>query len=144
MSFKKIKVKDIIEKKKDVGFFVDIAINNAKEWMDDFDTFEILNVGGLIKAQAYYHETDEHYTIIGLAIEYKTEFIKNGSDVGLFPIYYGYSSRTAPISFEETYSRKNDDIFNVNKFTNGCGDFAETMDTLYTKEETQEYFKNTL
>lgn len=115
---------------------VKIAINYLKACYGHEDTkFEILELGNIISGEAYYHEVDKYYNLIGLQIKfkYKYNFMDDfETQVGFFPIYTGKLPDYYPVSFEESYG---DLDFNENSYTNGCGDHLKYYEILIKKDE---------
>ena len=116
---------------------VRIAINYCKQCynQDDDTEFEILEIGNIISGEAFYHEVDAYYELIGLQIKlkYKFDFQEDfTTEIGFFPIYTGKLPDYYPISFEESYGNLD---FNENSYTNGCGDEIEVDKILVKKDK---------
>ena len=115
---------------------VRIAINYCKSSYNYEGTeLEILEIGNIISGEAYYHEVDAFYNLIGLQIKFKYKFdFKDdfATDIGFFPIYTGRIASYYPISFQESSGVAN---FTEHSYTNGCGDRLEVHEILIKKEQ---------
>lgn len=102
----------------------------SKEKMhNDSDTMEITKIGDkLLIGEAYYHETNEYYKVIGLEIEVSSiyhfgEKPHKVKEVGFYSVYLGKCSNTAPYDFVEGMD------FGSSRYANGFGDHVEIMNT---------------
>ena len=98
------------------------SINDCKE--------RNIKIGSLLKGEAFYHELEEYYEVIGFMVEAEHDYNgKRKIEYGFRGILFGKSSSTAPINFDEAESL--DDYENI---PNGLGDHIEVLDVLETKE----------
>ena len=100
-----------------------LAIDGLKNYMgcDENDTLTILRVGRKVLGKAWYHETDELYSLVGIEIEFevKYHFMKEAQkDVGVVGIWQGKASPTSPTIFTESGGA----FGQAMKFDNGYGD----------------------
>lgn len=113
---------------------VKIAINYFKSCYNQEGTeYEILEIGNIVSGEAFYHEVDEYYNLIGLQIKFKYRFDFKGdfnTETGFFPIYIGKIPNYYPVSFEESYGSSD---FKEHSYTNGCGDEIEVHEILVNK-----------
>lgn len=113
-----------------------IAVNYLNDcYSKDGEKCEVLDFGNILEGEAYYHEVDKSYTLIGLEIKYKYkfDFMEDFKfDVGFFPIYIGKLPNYYPISFDESHG---DLEFRNNSYSNGCGDSIEYFVNLIDKKE---------
>lgn len=90
-------------------------------------------IGPLVEGEAYYHEVDQYYPVIGFLVESECEFNDNRiKTYGFRSIYFGNCHDTAPVDFDEGYS-----LEPYGQIGNGFGDHVEIMDVLKTKEEVE-------
>lgn len=100
----------------------DIPVNECKERNN--------KIGALLKGEAFFHETEEYYEVIGFMVEAEHEYDgKRKTEYGFRGIIFGKSSNFAPINFDEADSL--DDCGNI---PNGLGDHIEILDVLETEE----------
>lgn len=118
----------VVDTKKDYNSLtneekVKIAINYCvNSYGQEGAKFEILEIGNIISGEAYYHEVDKYYDLIGLQIKFKYKFDFQDdftTEVGFFPIYTGKIPNYYPVSFEESFGNLD---FNEHSYTNGFGD----------------------
>lgn len=118
---------------------VNIAVNYCKDcYKNEGTEFEILEIGNIISGEAFYHEIDVYYNLIGLQIKYKYKFDfqdESSTEIGFFPIYVGRIANYYPVAFEESYGKLD---FNEHSYTNGCGDEIEVHKILISKEKLNE------
>lgn len=114
---------------------VRIAINFCKDcYKQEGTEFEILEIGNIISGEAFYHEVDDYYNLIGLQIKFKYKFDFQDdftTEIGFFPIYIGKIANYYPISFEESCGGMN---FKEHSYTNGFGDNFEVHEILVKKD----------
>lgn len=131
---------DVVTTKKDYKALTDkekisIALNYFKScYGEDGTEYEILELGNIIIGEAFYHEVEKYYELIGLQIKfkYKYDFEKDFStSVGFFPIYIGKVADYYPVYFQESYGNLD---FNEHNYSNGCGDEIEVDKILVSKE----------
>ncbi len=92
-----------------------------------------INIGPLVEGEAYYHEVDQYYPVIGFLVESECQF--NGNRIktyGFRSIYFGNCHDTAPVDFDEGSS-----LEPYEQIGNGFGDYVEIIDVLKTKEEVE-------
>lgn len=114
---------------------VKIAINFCKDCYNQEGTgLEILEIGNIVSGEAFYHEVDACYNLIGLQIKFKYKFDFQedyNTEVGFFPIYTGKLPDYYPVLFEESFSVD----FTADSYTNGYGDEIEIDKILVTKDK---------
>lgn len=100
----------------------EVPLNECKE--------RNVKIGSLLKGEAYYHELDEYYDVIGFMVESEHDY--NGqrkTDYGFRGILFGKSSQSAPINFDEACS-----LQDTNNIPNGFGDYIEILEELESSE----------
>lgn len=96
-----------------------------------------LEIGALVEGEAYFHEEDEYYDVIGFIVKAETEFRGVRSiQYGFRSIYFGKCNEYAPVDFDDGTS-----IDNESTYGNGLGDFVEITDVLVTKKEVNRIIK---
>lgn len=114
---------------------VQIAINEFKREFKGTN-YEILEIGNIIKGEAFYHEKDAYYTLIGLQIKYNdhdsVSYKQSPMDIGFFPIYIGKIKNYYPDSFSLSNGGNN---FNEHKYENGIGDNIVVDKILISKDK---------
>jgi hypothetical protein len=104
-------------------------LESKKRMSNKSDTMEITKIGDkLLVGEAYYHETNEYYKVIGLEMEVCTKYHFDEKphvvkEVGFYSVYLGKHSPTAPYDFVEGRD------FGSSRYTNGFGDHVEITDT---------------
>ena len=100
----------------------DISPNEVKE--------RNIQIGALLKGEAFFHELDEYYDVIGFMVEAEHDYDgKRKTEYGFRGILFGKSSQFAPINFDEAYS-----IDDTGQIGNGLGDHIEILEELESKE----------
>jgi len=101
----------------------------SKEQRSALDTMKITKIGDkLLTGEAYYHETNEYYDVIGLEMEVCVKYHfgeepHEVKEVGFYSVYLGKCSPTAPYNFEEGRD------FGSSRYGNRFGDHVEIMGT---------------
>ncbi|MDD4188218.1 MAG: hypothetical protein PHX04_05650 [Bacilli bacterium] len=105
-------------------------IRSKNTTIEDFKEKNIA-IGPLVYGEAYYHEVDEYYDVIGFLVESECEFLgKRMKTFGFRGIYFGKCHEAAPIDFDEA-----DSLEPYGKIPNGLGDHVEILNVLVDKKE---------
>lgn len=92
-----------------------------------------IKIGPLVSGEAYYHELDQYYDVIGFLVESECEFHGNRlKTYGFRSIYFGKCNEYAPVDFDD-----GDSLEPTGQIPNGLGDYVEILDVLRTKEEVE-------
>lgn len=111
-----------------------IRVNNLS--IDDLKERNI-KIGPLVLGEAYYHEVDEYYEVIGFLVESECEFHENRiKTYGFRSIYFGKCHECAPVDFDEGYS-----LEPSGKIPNGLGDYVEIFQVLRNQNEVDKCIK---
>ena len=90
-----------------------------------------LKIGPLVYGEAYYHEVDEYYDVIGFLVESECEFRGHRMKTyGFRGIYFGNCNDNAPIDFDEGTSLRP-----YGYIGNGYGDEVEILDVIISQED---------
>ena len=90
-----------------------------------------IRIGALVEGEAFFHEKDEYYDVIGFMVESECEFHGHRHKTyGFRGIYFGKCDNYAPIDFDEANSLKPE-----GRIPNGLGDYVEIMEVLASEEE---------
>ena len=96
-----------------------------------------IKIGPLVLGEAYYHEVDEYYEVIGFLVESECEFHGNRiKTYGFRSIYFGKCHECAPVDFDEGYS-----LEPSGKIPNGLGDYVEIFQVLRNQNEVDKCIK---
>lgn len=103
----------------------DFSLNDIKE--------RNIKIGPLVKGEAFYHEKNQYYDVIGFLVESECEF-KNSriKTYGFRSIYFGKCDKTAPVDFDD-----GDSLEPYGQIGNGLGDFVEILEVINSKEEVE-------
>lgn len=98
--------------------------------LNDFKERNI-RIGPLVYGEAYYHEVDEYYDVIGFLVESECEYKgRRMKTYGFRGIYFGECNEFAPIDFDEGSS------LNPHGYIgNGLGDEVEILDVIVSQED---------
>ena len=95
-----------------------------------------IKIGALVEGEAYYHEKDQYYDVIGFLVESECEYHGNRlKTVGFRSIYFGKCDDYAPVDFDDGYSMNDLEI------GNGLGDHVEITDVLVDENKVNEIIK---
>ena len=122
---------------KAVGQSVRDLIVNKNYTLEDIKERNI-KIGPLVQGEAYFHEKDEYYDVIGLLV--KSEFEFNGCrtiNYGFRSLYLGKCDKSAPVDFDEGYSLEPEGTFG-----NGFGDYVEIHDEIKSQNEVDKCIKD--
>ena len=92
-----------------------------------------IKIGPLVSGEAYYHEMNHYYDVIGFLVESECQF--NGARTktyGFRSIYFGKCHECAPVDFDDGYS-----LEPYGQIGNGLGDHVEILDVLESDEDVQ-------
>ncbi len=90
-----------------------------------------LEIGPLVIGEAYYHELNQRYDVIGFLVKSECEFKgSRRTTCGFRSIYFGKCSDSAPVDFDEGNS-----LESCGTIGNGLGDFVEILEEINSKEE---------
>lgn len=90
-----------------------------------------IKIGPLVYGEAYFHEVDEHYDVIGFLVESECQFKGDRTKTfGFRSIYFGKCHDMAPVDFDDGYS-----LEPFGQIGNGLGDHVEILEVLKTEEE---------
>lgn len=90
-----------------------------------------IEIGPLVYGEAYFHEVNQRYDVIGFLVKSECEF--KGSRIttyGFRSIYYGKCHDMAPLDFDE-----GDSLEPYGKIANGLGDYVEILEEFNSNEE---------
>ena len=107
----------------------DYSLNDVKE--------KNLEIGPLVVGEAYFHEVNQYYDVIGFLVKSECEF--KGSRLithGFRSIYFGNCDDMAPVDFDEGTS-----LEPCGTIGNGLGDRVEILEELNSKEEVNKCIK---
>lgn len=105
-------------------------IRNNNNTLEDIKERNI-KIGPLVIGEAYYHEKDQYYDVIGFLVESECEFKGNRlRTFGFRSIFMGKCSEYAPVDFDDGNS-----LNPIGQISNGLGDYVEILDVLRTQEE---------
>ena len=97
-----------------------------------------IRIGALVEGEAYFHEKDEYYDVVGFMVESESAFQGNRyKTYGFRGIYFSNCDEYAPIDFDDGVSLKPEGTI-----PNGLGDFVEIIDVLSTEEEVNEIIES--
>lgn len=97
-----------------------------------------ITIGPLVCGEAYYHEKDQYYDVIGFLVESECQFKGARSKIyGFRSIYFGKCDEYAPVDFDDGYS-----LEPYGQIGNGLGDHVEILDVLKSKEEVEKCIKD--
>lgn len=90
-----------------------------------------IKIGALVEGEAFFHEKNQYYDVIGFMVESECEFRGNRHKTyGFRGIYFGKCDDYAPIDFDEAES-----LEPAGTIPNGLGDHVEILDVLSSEEE---------
>ena len=90
-----------------------------------------IKIGALVEGEAFFHEKDEYYDVIGFMVESECEFHGHRHKTyGFRGIYFGKCDDYAPIDFDEA-----DSLNPEGRIPNGLGDYVEIMEVLVSEED---------
>lgn len=90
-----------------------------------------IKIGPLVSGEAYYHEKDQYYDVIGFLVESECEFHGNRMKTfGFRSIYFGKCDDFAPVDFDDGIS-----LEPYGQIPNGLGDYVEILDVLRSQNE---------
>ena len=96
-----------------------------------------IKIGPLVHGEAYYHEKDQYYDVIGFLVESECEFHGNRiKTYGFRSIYFGKCNEYAPVDFDDGYS-----LEPTGQIPNGLGDHVEILDVLRNQDEVDKCIK---
>lgn len=96
-----------------------------------------IEIGPLVYGEAFFHELDERYDVIGFLVKSECEFKGNRMiTYGFRSIYYGKCNEFAPVDFDEGTS-----LEAFGQIGNGLGDYVEILDELNSAKEVQKCIK---
>lgn len=103
----------------------DISLNDIRE--------RNINIGSLVSGEAYYHEVDQYYDVIGFMVESEFEYKGNRTKAcGFRSIYFGQCHDFAPVDFDE-----GDSLEASGRIGNGLGDYVEIEEEISSREEVE-------
>jgi len=105
-------------------------IRSSNNSLDDIKERNI-KIGPLVHGEAYFHEKDQYYDVIGFLVESECEFHGNRlKTYGFRSIYFGKCNEYAPVDFDDGTS-----LNPSGQIPNGLGDYVEILDVLRNQEE---------
>lgn len=105
-------------------------IRSKDKTIDDIKERNI-KIGALVYGEAYYHEVDQYYDVIGFLVESECEFNKSRMKTyGFRSIYFGKCHDTAPVDFDN-----GDSLNPYGRINNGLGDHVEILEVLKGENE---------
>lgn len=106
------------------------SVNDVKE--------RNIKIGPLVYGEAYFHEKDQYYDVIGFLVESECEFHKSRlKTYGFRSIYFGKCDKYAPVDFDEGTS-----LEPYGQIPNGLGDYVEILDVLVSQEKVDQCIKD--
>ncbi len=109
-----------------------ISSKNSDLSIDDIKERNI-NIGALVSGEAYYHETDQYYHVIGFMVESEFEYKGNRTRAfGFRSIYFSPCHDFAPVDFDEGSS-----LDDKGRIGNGFGDYVEIDEEIVSKDEVE-------
>lgn len=105
--------------------------------------YDIVRVGGMYIAEAYFHELDQYYECIGIEVEFELQYdFEDKSEIcsGFFCTWKGKCHPAANVTFEIAHRKFGDNI----RFEDGSGDHAEIFQCLIPADEMQKYYNQFL
>jgi len=107
----------------------DFNINDFKE--------KNIKIGPLVYGEAYYHEKDEYYEVIGFLVQSECEYKGTKLNTyGFRSIYFGKCNEYAPVDFDY-----GDSLEAFGEIGNGLGDRVEIIEELNSLEEIEKCIK---
>lgn len=148
MGYSVFKTKKMAMDKKNLEEAIKLVIENVNGFKENYEVYEIKNIGRLLEVEVYYHEVDEYYRCVGFEVEIESQFAfetDNGkklsnleTHVGFYSIWIGKSHNAAPFTFEENYR----ELGKATRFDNGLGDYAEVLNEIASVKKVQDIYKN--
>ena len=90
-----------------------------------------IKIGPLVLGEAYFHEVDQYYDVIGFLVESECEYKKSRmKSFGFRSIYFGKCHEMAPVDFDDGYS-----LEPYGQIGNGLGDHVEVLEILKSQND---------
>lgn len=113
------------------------VIRNKGDSLEDIKERNI-KIGALVEGEAYYHEKDEYYDVIGFLVESECEYHSHRlKTYGFRSIYFGKCDDYAPVDFDDGFSLDVPD-----EIGNGLGDFVTINDVLVEQDKVNKYIED--
>lgn len=112
--------------------------------INDFELRPV-NIGPLVRGQAYSKEFNQYYEVIGFIVDnniYVDSELKSNQK-GFFAIYHSNCENTVPLIFERNFSEK-DNSFDGKHFIAGNDDIVDIEEVICNKDLVNSFMNDTL